>query len=168
MDLTRAERLQPSLLDRLTDLAPEQRREALDQQTLTMPQLRRAVLRDLSWLLNATNLDTVEDLPADSHAAASVINFGIPGLAGVDAQAGQTGALELRIAAAIRAFEPRIRSETLKVRARPFEREHGLPALVLEITGELWAVPVPQQLFLETSIELETRLAVLTEIKGRG
>ena len=165
MDLNRTERLQPSLLDRLTDLAPEQRRESLDQQTLTMAQLRRAVLRDLGWLLNATNLDTVEDVPADSLAAASVINFGIPGLAGVDAQAGP---LELRVAAAIRAFEPRIRSETLKVRARPFEREHGLPALVLEITGELWAVPVPQQLFLETSIELETRLAVLTEVKGRG
>jgi hypothetical protein len=32
----------------------------------------------------------------------------------------------------------------------------------------LWAQPVPQPLFLETSIELETRMAVVTDIKGRS
>ena len=39
-------------------------------------------------------------------------------------------------------------------------------ALVFEIEGELWAQPVPVQLFLETAIEVETRLAVVTEVKG--
>ncbi len=36
-----------------------------------MAQLRRAVLRDLGWLLNATNLAAVEDLPDGSLAAAA-------------------------------------------------------------------------------------------------
>ena len=40
-----------------------------------------------------------------------------------------------------------------------------MPALVFEIEGELWAQPVPQQLFLETTIEVETRLAVVTELR---
>jgi hypothetical protein len=39
---------------------------------------------------------------------------------------------------------------------------------VFEIAGELWAQPVPQQLFLETSIELETRLAVVTDARAGG
>jgi len=39
---------------------------------------------------------------------------------------------------------------------------------VFEIEGELWTQPVPQQLFLETSIELETRLAVVTDARRRG
>ncbi len=41
------ERLQPSLLDRLTDHAPAQKRDGPDQQVLNMAQLRQAVLRDL-------------------------------------------------------------------------------------------------------------------------
>ena len=167
-ELNRTERLQPSLLDRLTDLAPESRKESFDQQSLTMSQLRRAVLRDLGWLLNATNLDTVQDLPPDSLASRSTINFGVPGIAGSAAMAGRAGFIEATIAEAIRAFEPRIRADTLRVRARPFDREQGLPTLVLEISGELWAQPVPQQLFLETAIELETRVAVVTESKGRA
>ena len=166
-DLNRTERLQPSLLDRLTDLAPEHRKEGLDQQTLTMAQLRRAVLRDLGWLLNATNLQVMEDLPDGSLVARSTLNYGIPGIAGTDAGDGHAGSLERKVADAIRAFEPRIRAETLRVRARPVQRDEGLPTLVLEISGELWAQPVPQQVFLETAIELETRVAVVTEIKGR-
>ncbi len=167
-DLNRSERLQPSLLDRLTDLAPEQRRESMDQQTLTMVQLRRAVLRDLSWLLNATNLMTIDDdIAPNSLVARSGLNFGIPGIAGVDSNDARGSGLEQRVADAIRAFEPRIRPDSLKVRSRPFRREEGLPTLVLEISGELWAQPVPQQLFLETSIELETRMAVVVDAKGR-
>lgn len=167
-ELNRSERLQPSLLDRLTDLAPANKRESLDQQSLTMTQLRRAVLRDLGWLLNATNLEAVDDIARDSLVARSCLNFGIPGIAGSGAADRRAAMLEQSIADAIRAFEPRIRAETLKVSARPIQPDDGLPMLVLEIAGELWAQPVPQQLFLETSIELETRLAVVTEVKGRG
>jgi len=167
-ELNRSERLQPSLLDRLTDLAPGNKRESLDQQSLTMMQLRRAVLRDLAWLLNATNLEAVDNIAHDSLVAKSSLNFGIPGIAGTGAADRRPAALEQSVADAIRAFEPRIRPESLKVRARPTDGEAGLPTLVLEISGELWAQPVPQQLFLETSIELDTRLAVVTEVKGRG
>ncbi len=164
----REERLQPSLLDRLTDFAPGETREALDQQSLTMPQLRRAVLRDLGWLMNATNLATVEDLADTPLAAASTVNYGVPGFAGLMTTKGRTGPLEAAIAGAIRAFEPRIRPETLRVKARPRTDAEALPALVFEITGELWAQPLLQQLFLETSIELETRLAVVSDLKVRG
>lgn len=166
-ELNRTERLQPSLLDRLTDAAPEQRRESLDQQSLTMPQLRRAVLRDLGWLLNATNLAAVIDLPEGSLVSRSTLNYGIPGIAGAGAMDRRSTTLERSVADAIRAYEPRIRPESLQVRARPVRREDALPLLVLEIRGELWAQPVPQQVFLETSIELETRTAVVTEMKGR-
>ncbi len=167
-DLHRSERLQPSLLDRLTDLAPTQKRESLEHQMLTMVQLRRAVLRDLGWLFNATNLGAAVDLDGAPLAAASTINFGIPGLAGLASERARGNELEAAIAAAIRAYEPRIRPDSLRVTARPPVEEEGLPTLSFVITGELWAQPVPQQLFLETSIELETRLAVVTDQKGRG
>jgi type VI secretion system protein ImpF len=167
-DLSRRERLQPSLLDRLTDMAPENRRESLDQQALTMQQLRQAVLRDLAWLLNTTNLAATDDLEDFPRAAASTLNFGVPGFTGMVAAAERVTSLESAIAAAIRNYEPRIRPDTLRVRAREARDDHAVPTLVFDIQGELWAQPLPQQLFLETSIDIETRLAVVTETRTRG
>jgi type VI secretion system protein ImpF len=162
------ERLQPALLDRLTDTAPEQRRESPDQQTLSMAQLRAAVLRDLAWLLNTTDLATSEELDDFPLAATSGLNFGIPGFTGLIGTSQALTRLETAIAAAIRAFEPRIRPDTLTVRARPAPAGQPMPAIIFEISGELWAQPVPQRLFLETAIELETRRAVVAETRGRG
>ncbi len=167
-ELAGRERLQPSLLDRLTDAAPEHRRETLDQQTLSMMQLRQAVLRDLAWLLNTTNLAATEEIDPASLTAGSTLNFGIPGFTGMVGTSQRLSSLESGIAAAIRAFEPRIRPETLVVRLRPPSDDQPTSALTFEIQGELWAQPVPQQLFLETAIELETRLAVVTDAPVRG
>ena len=167
-ELSSRERLQPSLLDRLTDDAPDHKRESLDQQSLSMQQLRRAVLRDLAWLLNTTNLVATDDLDGAPLAAKSTINFGIPSFAGLIGTARKVGSLESGIADAIRAFEPRIRADSLKVRLRPAQSDQPSAALTFEIQGELWAQPVPQQLFLETAIELDTGLAVVNDARARG
>lgn len=160
------ERLQPSLLDRLTDAAPGVAREGPDQQALTMAQMRQAVLRDLAALLNTSNLATLHDLSATPRVARSTLNYGIPGFAGLANSFARSAALEQELAEAIRTYEPRIRPETLRVRAVDASGEDATPALVFEIRGELWARPVPVQIFVETKIEVETRLVSVTEIKG--
>lgn len=167
-DVARGERLQPSLLDRLTDNAPESRRESLDQQSLTMQQLRQAVLRDIGWLLNTTNLAAVEDLDGYPRVAASTLNYGVPGFTGMLSAEEKVAVLENAIADALRRYEPRLRAGSLRVRAREDTGDHVVPTLVFDIRGELWAQPVPQQLFLETSIDIQTRLAVVTDAKVRG
>lgn len=167
-ETTSRERLQPSLLDRLTDNAPETRREGFDQQTLTFPQLRQAVLRDIAWLLNTTNLATTDDLTGLPLVVKSTINFGVPGLAGLIGTSSRLHSIESGIAEAIRVFEPRIRPESLVVRLRAGGGNQPAPAITFEIQGELWAQPVPEQLFLETSIELETRFAMVTDTRTRG
>lgn len=161
------ERLQPSLLDRLTDHAPESRREGFDQQTLSMPQLRQAVLRDLGWLLNTTNLSSTEDLSATPLAARSTLNYGAPGFTGSVGTVGGMSVLEAGLTAAIRAFEPRIRPDSLSVQLRRGGSDAATPTLRFEISGDLWAHPVPEQLFLETAIEVETRAAVVTDARAR-
>ena len=164
--LNRRERLQPSLLDRLTDNAPTETRDSPDTQVLTLKQLRLAVLRDLSWLFNTTHLGAIDDLARFPTAAGSTLNFGIPSLAGMIESGMKTAELERRLADVIKTYEPRIRPETLRVRARAIEG--AMPALVMEITGELWAQPVPIPLFLETRVDVETRLAVIRDMKAEG
>ena len=158
------ERLQPSLLDRLTDHAPTRTKDGPDTASFTPAQLRQAVLRDLGALLNTSNLATIEDLSATPLVAKSTLNYGIPGFAGLLDQSARGRALERDLAEAIRTYEPRIKPETLKVRARR-AGDDAVPALVFEIEGELWAQPLPLQLFLETTIDVETRLAVVTEAR---
>src|SRR5262249_39227931 len=61
-DLILQERLQPALLDRLTDDEPEKLMESREQRVISLAKLRQCILRDLSWLLNAVRLDATQDL----------------------------------------------------------------------------------------------------------
>ncbi len=61
-DLTPRDRLQPSLLDRLTDDEPSNQQESRERRVLTVQRLRESLLRDLSWLFNSGNLAETEDL----------------------------------------------------------------------------------------------------------
>ncbi|MFC7539474.1 hypothetical protein ACFQU2_08400 [Siccirubricoccus deserti] len=60
VEFTSREHLQPSLLDRLTDNAPDRLQDPPDQQSLTITQLRQGVLRDLGWLFATTRLEALE------------------------------------------------------------------------------------------------------------
>src|SRR5688572_21133531 len=81
-DLTPQERLQPALLDRLTDDEPEKLHERREHRVLSKSKLRQAVLRDLAWLFNATRLEAGTDLSSAPHVRRSVVNFGLPALSG--------------------------------------------------------------------------------------
>ena len=77
------DRLQPALLDRLIDDNPSSRVESPDARTISKGKLRASVLRDLSWLLNATaSLPTNLDPEAFAHTFNSTVNFGMPPLSG--------------------------------------------------------------------------------------
>ncbi|MDO7895574.1 type VI secretion system baseplate subunit TssE [Pseudomonas citrulli] len=148
------DRLQPSLLDRLTDDDPTNPKESADKRVLSLTQLKASVLRDLAWLLNTTSLLDA-DATLHTPAGTSVVNFGLPALAGNSASNVDVSALETLIHQAIATFEPRILRHTLRVRARASaEMNHN--ALSFEIEGDLWAQPVPLRLMLQTDLDLET------------
>lgn len=149
------DRLQPALLDRLTDEQPQAQREADDHRVLNKSQLRQAVLRDLSWLLNAVQPlgKQAEQAP---HAANSVLNFGLPPMSGQLASKVDVPDLEQTIREAILRFEPRILEHSLSVKA--IESGAMLDAhnvIEFEIRGWLWAQPIPLELLLRTQLDLE-------------
>lgn len=154
-ELTPQERLQPALLDRLTDDDPHNPRESRENRVLSMSQLRESVLRDLAWLFNATDLASAVPLDALPQVASSVLNYGLPALAGNTASGVNIDQLEQTLVEAIRRFEPRILAHTVSVRAVVSDQmSHN--AIAFEIQGELWAQPVPLKLWLKTELDLES------------
>ena len=160
------DRLQPALLDRLTD---DHRQEADDvdgRQVMNKQQIRLAVLRDLSWLLNAVQPfgKVAEKYPA---VASSVLNYGLPPMSGQLASRIDVSVLERSIRAAILQFEPRILADSLEVRAIEFESVMATHNIIeFEIRGFLWAQPVPLELLLRTQLDLEAGQVQVKDATG--
>ncbi|MBY4595603.1 type VI secretion system baseplate subunit TssE [Ottowia caeni] len=150
------ERLQPSLLDRLIDDAPDEKKEGDDKRTLTKQALRQAVLRDLSWLFNATGLGLAYDDGPYPQAARSVLNYGLPMLSGQFTSSIQRVSMEQQLKQAIIQFEPRILPDTLEVEL--VMESYILDShnrVGLQIRGMLWAQPVPLEFLMRSRIDLE-------------
>jgi type VI secretion system protein ImpF len=164
-ELTPQERLQPALLDRLTDDAPDQKVEPREQRVMSRSRVRQAVLRDLAWLFNSNQPGHAIDFGAAPYARQSVLNFGLPALAGSSASMLEAADLERAIREAIRDFEPRILPETLRVRAllNPESIDHH-NVVGIEIQGQLWAQPVPLELLVRTEIDLETGKVEISDL----
>jgi len=161
------ERLQPSLLDRLTDDDPESRTEPRERRVLTLRTLRQSVLRDLGWLLNARGLGCGQDLSDYPLVAQTVLNFGLPDLAGRTASGLDLAEVEHLMLQAIRDFEPRILRNSVRVRAVASGDATGQQnTLVFEIEGDLWAQPLPERLFLKTELDLEVGEVRVSESRG--
>jgi type VI secretion system protein ImpF len=166
------DRLQPSLLDRLTDEDPSQTSEAHTRRVLTMQELRQGVLRDLTWLLNTGSLEDVVDLGDFPEVAASTLNYGIPHLSsfqnsGVAASDVERRDIERRLRLAIWRFEPRLLRDSVKVELAADEKSTTHNAITIFIEGKLWAEPVPWDLFLKTEADLELTRFAVTEHTGR-
>ena len=163
-ELASRDRLQPSLLDRLTDHHPENSRETAEDRVLTRQQLRAAILRDLSWLFNATR---PEPEPASTRhnemalwrpfklARQSVLNYGMPAFAGATKSSLNRPAMEAAIRETIATFEPRIDAKTLSISIQ-VDPLHHHNTLQLTIRGQMWAQPMPLELLLAADLELET------------
>jgi type VI secretion system protein ImpF len=155
-------RLNPTLFDKLVagneisgmrgeELdAVEQRRDTL--RFFSVPQLERfnedalraTVRRELSWLLNTTNLDACEDLEEFPEVRTSVVNYGVPDLAGksLNTRAILQRARDIR--QAVLTFEPRIDPESLDVEAtEQVERENAVTFLIqADVRSAVRAVPI--------------------------
>jgi type VI secretion system protein ImpF len=169
------DRLQPSLLDRLTDHDPGSKSEALDARVLNRRQLRDAVLRDLSWLFNA-----VCEEPDPSHgdqerlalwhsvpyARDSVLNFGILPLTGQSFSVHNFPIIEAQVRQSIIRFEPRLDPATVEVHILN-DMSTGLrpTSLRLTIKGQMWNQPVPLELLLSADVDVDTGQAAVRDMR---
>jgi len=164
-ELLYTERLQPSLLDRLTDNHPEKEVESREQRVLSIRQLRQSVLRDLTWLLNTTAMEVSEDLSEYPAVAHSVINYGTVTFSGTHVVSADIPKIERKIKQAIIDFEPRILPESLKIEVVASEQMNQ-HAMSFKIEGDLWAQPLPIHLFIRSELDLETGEATVKDMGG--
>jgi len=151
VELTQKERLQPSLMDRLTDDEPNNQQESRDKRVLSMHRLRQSVLRDISWLLNTDSLESVVDLSDYPEVANSVLNYGIKDLAGKTSSGADISTIEKELKLAVSIFEPRIFQNTLVIQVVSSEQMNQ-HAISFDIEGYLWSQPLPLHLYLRTEI----------------
>ena len=164
-ELTQKERLQPSLLDRLTDDEPHNQVESRDKRVLSMNKLRQSVLRDVSWLLNTDSMDSVVDLTNYPEVGRSVLNYGIKDLAGRTSVGANLSEIEKGLKQAINNFEPRILPNTLSVQVLSSDQMNH-QALSFDIEASLWARPLPLHLYLRTEINKITGDVNLRDMDG--
>ena len=155
-ELTPLERLQPCLLDRLTDNAPDRTEESRNERVMSLQRYRQAVLRDLSWLLNTYANAELNGYDAFEEIQSSVLNFGVQNVAGMTASSLDIDAMKYELTDAIRRFEPRIIPTSISIVMSVDPEEMSNRSLRFEIRGDLWAQPISESLFIKTELDLET------------
>ena len=153
------EKLQPCLLDRLTDDEPAKNEESRVTRVVSHQKYRKGVMRDLEWLFNTNAYLNVEgfesfNLKDYPEAYRSVINYGVRQLCGQTAP--NMERLQEELSDAIRTFEPRITPRSLTIHA---DMERNI--LSFDIQGELWANPLPEHLHVKTTVDMENGQSLL-------
>ena len=154
-DKTLSERLQPSLLDRLTDDAPDQSRETRDTRVIDISRLREIIQRDLSWLLNTTNIASTFDTDAYPNVARSVLNYGLAEVSGEFSTSRRAELIRSSIERAITLHEPRIIAGSVEVTMSPDDRK-GDMTVAFDIHADMWAQPMPLELYLRSTVDVTT------------
>jgi type VI secretion system protein ImpF len=120
---------------------------------ISMRRLRECVQRDLSWLLNTGHLAAVQDLSRYPHVARSVMNYGMPSLAGRMVTSVDPAITAKRIQEAIATYEPRL--SRIRVTPEP-PRDSDQMMLCFRIDADLWGQPIAQHVVLRTSIDVDS------------
>ena len=144
-DKTLVERLQPSLLDRLTDNDPGNLKETRETRVIDISRLREIVQRDLSWLLNTNSMESMLDDPEDyPNVLNSVLNYGVREVSGEFSTMRRADLIRASIERAVATFEPRIVPGSAVVELHP-EEKGGEMYVSFDIRAAMWAQPVPPE-----------------------
>jgi type VI secretion system protein ImpF len=144
--------LTPSVLDRLIDLEPRNRVEAAAQRSARLADLKRAVRRDLEWLLN-TRRSIVSIPEGMDQLDRSLLTYGLPDLSslGVTSPEAQE-TLRRSVLETIDRFEPRL----MQVEVTLLASDEKTRSLHFRIDGLLRVYPEPEPVRFDSQLQLPT------------
>jgi len=127
---------------------------------ITETQLRAELTRDLELLMNTTNMASAVDLTDATEVERSIVNFGLPDIVNRTIDENRVAAIVDEIRDAIRAFEPRLIGNTVKVERDRFA-DAGVLAIRFEVSGEMTCEPVAVPVQFVADLEVGTgKLAI--------
>ena len=140
-----------SVLDRLIDTEPDVATDPLRTWAQSVRELRRAVRRDLEWLLNTRRI--IEPAPAEmTEVTHSLYHFGLPDVTSLGAESGDAHDwLRRRVEETISLFEPRLANVRATI-ATP--EEGGRREVRFVIEAILRVEPDPEQVVFDTVLEV--------------
>jgi type VI secretion system protein ImpF len=116
--------------------------------------LRATVRRELAWLLNTTNLESLVDLEAYPEVQTSVLNYGLSDLAGKALNRRTVLQRAREIRKAVRVFEPRMQASNLTV--EPSEDPDKPHSIMFVIQGDITAAAHAMPVKFRTEVDAET------------
>jgi len=143
----------PSVIDRLVDDEPDRQQEPVKSRNQVLRELKQSVRRDLENLLN-TRWRCAPLPPHLSELELSLVNYGIPDIAGADlGSAEQREEFRRTLEGAIRRFEPRFQTVAVEVleNAEPGDR-----VLRFRINALLRVDPAPEPVVFRSAVEPAT------------
>ena len=148
---------QVSLLDRLSECPVNSIAEStLQRGEHPELDLEEGIRRDLEWLLNSTSYSSVKDLSPWKHVEKSIFNFGVHVSAGKLLTNADAPQIEKAVRLAICRFEPRVRQETLTVKAYAEEINPHRLSITIAIEGEYMGASEWRSFSMRLSMDSET------------
>lgn len=154
--------VQWSVLDRLIDMDPDMSSEPPMTWAQSVRELKRAVRRDLEWLLNTRRI--VELAPEGfPEVQRSLYHYGLPDITSLAAESVTARDwLRWKVEEAITLFEPRLASVGVTIAT---VEEEGRRELRFVIDGLLRMEPSPEQVVFDTVLEITS---ATFEVRGEG
>lgn len=141
-----------SVLDRLIDEEPHVRDDPEPNWEHSVGRHRRAVLRDLEWLLNTRRMPDPGPLDDFPELRKSLMTYGPPDISSLSADTATTRRRLLRqMEELIRTFEPRLVNTRIRLVE---ESESGSRQVRFAVEGLLRMDPDPERVSFDTVLEI--------------
>lgn len=154
----------PSVLDRLIDYDPTVGREVARSRSQVLAEMKESLRRDLENLLN-TRWRCVGWPPHLTELNTSLVNYGIPDIAGVDlASAEEREKFRRTLEDIVARFEPRFKSVKIVFpeQGQPIDR-----TLKFRIDGLMRVEPSPEPVAFDSAVEPATGNVTIRKAAGR-
>ena len=161
--LTSGRLLLPSVLDRLLDDEPENKREAAAGRNQILRELKKSVRRDLESLLN-TRARNIVPAPELKELKQSLVNYGIPDFTALPMQSAKEREDFCRlIQAVLKQFEPRFKTVKVVLLENTEKMDRTLR---FRIDGMLHAEPAPEPIVFDSILKPATESFEVKEVSG--
>lgn len=161
------QQLLPTLFDRLFDDAPRRQGELATEYTVDKKRMLEIVQRDLSFLLNTSSAEPTIDRDVYPLVADSVINYGLPPLAGEHMATKTWAEIENIVRRTIVNFEPRILESNLVIEPAKASDKSGDKAynmMSFVIKGQIFLEPYPLEFTVQSALDLESNRFMMQKV----